>query len=802
MRIRKRDLFYALTLMVVIAAFFPPRAFIPGWLLVSPDSDVITQHLPHQLFVRESVMRDRCLPLWNPYECSGTPAFPNPLYMTFAIPHLFLTPLPPPLALSLGFFIHIALAGIAAYVFARRSGCRPAAAMLGAIAYALGTRSLSHVHAGFYPRSIFYAYIPIIFICIQNCARRPSARSAISLSVCIALSLLAGEPQLLIYTIIFGFIYVLVSGFSRAGGMPGCVPKGALPAALAGAALAIPLAAWYLLPSLRLLPLLTRSWPVAPDPYGLMPSLREMGMLLNPWLPAILGGPNNPPWECAIYIGIVPLALALRAACDRSFRNDLAILGIPALLALLLSCAALAPVHALLGRLITPLGLFRNPARILYLFPFFASVLSARALESILAKQRRIPLFWACGFVAGMCLLIPAYRAAARLDEGRLAASISARAAHFFGKAQLHELRAREIRAQAAAQKAALIHSLRIQALLIALICAAGAACEQPGRPRSLLPIILLLISLADLYYFGQGNLRAYPREKIYPPVPYRKALDAAGPREHRLLDTSVPYAAAFWTALPYYASTAMGISRVDGYTPVNLAAYARYLDRCSGTALPYARWSLTVPRFTRPGLLSLLGTGFLITSAPLEHPSLTLINHYRDFPVFRQFLGEGTIPRLYLYKNTEALPRAWLLPGAEPCPDGDALKRLDGLNPRECALLPAAARRLAGGKPFRGIAVSDHGPNSIEMNFETRAPSCLCTSEVWAPGWTATDNGVPVEVLRINGIYRGVMLDAGRHGIRMAYRPPGLRLGALLSLGTLLFMAASLLAGKRTHTP
>ncbi|MEJ2745545.1 MAG: hypothetical protein P8123_07680 [bacterium] len=92
MKIRRSDIASLGILLVLQMLLFPPAAFNPSNLLASKYSDVITQHLPHQLFIRQTLLRHKRFPIWNPYEFAGTPAFPNPLYLTLAFPHMLLLP--------------------------------------------------------------------------------------------------------------------------------------------------------------------------------------------------------------------------------------------------------------------------------------------------------------------------------------------------------------------------------------------------------------------------------------------------------------------------------------------------------------------------------------------------------------------------------------------------------------------------------------------------------------------------------------------------------------------------------------
>jgi hypothetical protein len=187
--------------------------------------------------------------------------------------------------------------------------------------------------------------------------------------------------------------------------------------------------------------------------------------------------------------------------------------------------------------------------------------------------------------------------------------------------------------------------------------------------------------------------------------------------------------------------------------------------------------------------MLSLLNTGLIISEIPLGHPALETAGEFENVPVFRQFLGSAKIPRLLLYRNRDALPRVWLVPGAEVRGNERLDKNLTATDPHQVALVEPGQQRLSGGEPYRPVPIRRYTPNRIELKLETRLPAYLCLSEIWAPGWRAWDNGRLLEVARINGIFRGMLLDPGNHSIQMRYWPTGLMAGMIISAATAIIL-------------
>ena len=780
-----KDLLCVGLLLTLVAAVFPLPAFSPSNLLATRFSDVITQYLPHQLFVRHTVFRHHRFPFWNPYECAGTPAFPNPLYPALSFPAVLLLPLPPPLAVNLGFFMHLFMAGALTFACARQAGCSRAASLFAGIIYALGARSLTHIQAGLYSRMIFFAYIPLIFLCAERCLGKPSIRSAAWFAISLSLALLTGELQLLIYALVCSAAYAVLRSWITPSGMTGSIsPRRSWACFLSGAILCIPLSAFYLLPSQRLYPLLSRSSALGPGRLDFMPSLREVAAsLCSPGLIGEFSPFGTLPWECALFMGLAPIMLIARCALDRESRRDLMPWGLLAAAAVLLSIKELAPLHAALARLAPSLGQFRNPGRMLYLASFFSAVLAARAFDAAVAGRK--PAFLWLPILAGGMLVYGLLLARVHgASCGGLARNYAHRFEAFFGAAQLGTLDMRHLELGASLFKLDAIRSLLFSLLLIPPLC---LVCALGGRGRirpGLVAFALSSTAFLDLFRASPAFLEVHPLGEIYPPSPLVAAIrDERG--GGRLLDATPPPRAAFWTAFPFYRSTAIGISRVDGYTPVNFTAYARYLDLMSGVPGPLPRWSLGASSVRAPGLLSLLGAGLVLSASPLDLPGLVPIGAFVDVPVYRQFMGGEIEPRLFLFRNRDRLPRAWLVPRVEICPPEREERELTRLDPYAMALVERGALPLSGGEPFRPVPITRYAPGLVEIEVRTDRAAYLCTREIWAPGWTASDTGKPVAVVRTNGIFCGVYLPPGRHEVRVRYLPPGFRIGVAVSLLT-----------------
>lgn len=127
-------------------------------------------------------------------------------------------------------------------------------------------------------------------------------------------------------------------------------------------------------------------------------------------------------------------------------------------------------------------------------------------------------------------------------------------------------------------------------------------------------------------------------------------------------------------------------------------------------------------------------------------------------------------------------LPRVWLAQRVEALDDAAALERMAraDFEPWTTAIVPTDANADAP-DPRGRCAVASHRPERIALRCETAGPALAVVSEQWAPGWTATIDGTPAEVLRADLVLRAVRLPPGRHDVLFSYRTPGLATGAAL---------------------
>lgn len=80
-------------------------------------------------------------------------------------------------------------------------------------------------------------------------------------------------------------------------------------------------------------------------------------------------------------------------------------------------------------------------------------------------------------------------------------------------------------------------------------------------------------------------------------------------------------------------------------------------------------------------------------------------------------------------------------------------------------------------------------GTNHFSGNITTKDNRILCIPFAYNKGWKASDNGKPVKLVKVNGMFCGLHLKAGTHKIHLDYTTPGLKLGAVISFISLILL-------------
>jgi len=419
----ERDLLAGATLLALTLAFFWKIAFTN---LILVGLDVFTYFYPYRAYAAEVIRQGR-LPLWNPYLFMGVPFLANiqtALFYPLNFPFYWL---PVPKMVSWSIVLHVFLAGLFAYFYARRSlGLGRWGAWLAAAVFAFsGFVGAQVEHVNQLNCSV---WLPLLFLLFDRAWGRPLRRFGGSFrttgvfvhrasahcqgdsqpsqgllyvllaGLVVGLQFTAGHTQSSYITLFALGVYAIFPPLWRRWGRKGLWRElgRSLLIYLLVVVIGVALAAVQLLPTWELSRLSVRGGGLSyheAASFSLKPRL-----LLLSLLPTF--GGEEVFSEYIAYLGIVALVLALVGALFQRRHPARPVLIFLTALGLFLGLGAYNPFYFVLYKLVPGFDLFRAPARWLYLYTFGGAMLAGLGADflsySLLTKAEVVgspPLF-------------------------------------------------------------------------------------------------------------------------------------------------------------------------------------------------------------------------------------------------------------------------------------------------------------------------------------------------------------------------------------------------------------------------
>jgi hypothetical protein len=348
-------------------------------------SDICYFFEPAKAFMHESLRAGR-LPLWSPYIFCGYPIAAEGQIATFYPPSLFISwLLPSPAAVNWLLISHLMLAGIAMYFLGRAIGLTPFAAWLSALVFSFSGYLFAHLHH--VALVCAAAWLPAVLLAVERSWQRRSTVLAVLAAAAWAASALCGHPQTVFHISMAVIFWVgwrmLVSRRERERGYWRRAAMLISAVLVLGAGLA----------SVQLLLTAELS---ALAPHGESGSLEYVTSFSL--LPTHLVGLVRPNWqgtpafntysgeryywEYVLYVGLLPLMLAVVGCSDRRGRVWAGV----GLVALALALAKGNPLYMVL-RFVPGFSEFRAPARYIFLFTFAIAILVGYGWQ-VVARSR------------------------------------------------------------------------------------------------------------------------------------------------------------------------------------------------------------------------------------------------------------------------------------------------------------------------------------------------------------------------------------------------------------------------------
>lgn len=156
------------------------------------------------------------------------------------------------------------------------------------------------------------------------------------------------------------------------------------------------------------------------------------------------------------------------------------------------------------------------------------------------------------------------------------------------------------------------------------------------------------------------------------------------------------------------------------------------------------------------------------------------------------------------IYQRTQALPRAYLVSSYEVITDeARMIQRLfdSSFQATASAILEIDPKIEFNASADNHAQITDYTPNRVLIETNNDQPALLVLTDSYYPGWTASVNQIPQEILRVNHSFRGVIVPAGINQVEFTYLPKSFKTGLALSisgLGLISLMSFYLTKSKR----
>jgi hypothetical protein len=716
---------------------------------------------PQLSFLAQSIARGEW-PFWTPFVFAGSPQIADPQSLIFAPPFLALASVNsnPSLAAADAALFALVLAGAAAIVLLfQHRRWHPAAALLAAIVFAFGGSAAWRIqHVG---QIMSYAWWPIAWLCLERALGRSSLTYGIAAGLAAGFMAL-GRDQVAYLAAWHLIAIVLWHILARDDNASRSVRfKQAVLPLLAGVLTGLTVVG---IPIIMTMLLQGDSNRVAIDVAGAERGSLHPAHLLTMIVPKLFGtagpleqhwGPPSPIWGPVdlylarnmghLYLGSLPLAalVGIGIGAGRFGARGIRLTLAATIIMLVYALGRYTPLFGMIYHVMPGVALFRRPADATFLIGGFGAILAGYGLHRLLSDAfiplRNILATAAVLFALGLITAAFVANAKGQLDYATWPL---------------------------------------VQAALAALLALGALIILRRLRAQPILAcLVVAMIMIVDLgWNNGPSESTALPSTTYDVLRPDSADPTIAWLKTHAIKEDARRDRIEL-AGIGFHWPNASLVHRLDntlGYNPVRLKWYADATGAGDHVALPDQRkFSNLMPSY-RSHLANLLGLRFIATGVPIEQIDKTMA--LAPLPLVAR------TPDAFIYENPQALPRVRRLERWRQA-DPDLLiasgQWPDGYDPKRETILPLTAMLPS---VERGPADAPDTPTStrivsygnMEVVVETSGArrGVVVLTDVWHPWWVAEIDGKPVDIMRADAIFRGVVVPAGQREVRFVFRP------------------------------
>ncbi len=696
-------------------------------------TDPVRQLYPWKHLAVENI-KEGHLPLWNPYNFSGTPLVANFQSSVFYPFNFLFFIMPFEYAFSFLIFLQPLLAGFFLYMYLRNQGLKESPSFIGAFSFSFSGFFIAWLEWGTVLHTALY--LPLVLLSIDKLFFYFSKKglfnkSVLSWSIVFILSLvfsfLAGHLQTFFYLAIFVLLYViskLILANKKFRNLIFLIFLFIL-------FLIITFIQWF--PTVNFINLSARSLDIV--------GFNSQGWFI-PWqnliqfiAPDFFGNPSTLNYfgiwnyaEFIGYIGIIPLIFALFALFFRKDKKTL-FFGTIFFISLIF---ALPTVFAKLPyKFELPFISTSQPTRLLFITDFCLSVLAALGFDYFSKRIKRINILYIFGFIFLLFILLWSF---VLFFNGGLISSENLNVAK-------HNL---------------ILPSLIFLASLIAFLAIIIYSQRKKEKASNTilfsLVFVIITISVFDLFRFGLKFETFAKKDYLYPKTEITSFLQKQkGPFRTMSSDSTI---------LPPNFSIMYKLQTLDGYDPLYLQRYAEFMAAMGrgkpDISPPFGFNRIITPQNVSSRLVDFLNVKYVLSKNKLDEPKLNLV--FKNGSVF-------------VYENTKVFPRAFFVINTKLI--NSKQEAINVMFDEKIPLSSVAVVENVGNKDvFKNdwsmgkVEVLEYGENKVILKTTNNGDGFLVLTDSYYPSWKATIDNRETKIYLTDYNYRGIIVPKGEHKI------------------------------------
>ena len=825
----KKDLFYVICILLLILIFFNKvilndEQLLDGnllantgpWAYEGQNISKINVEIPKEKQVNNNLLGDPLndfypkislinkllksgkVPLWNPFILGGTPLLATFQSAIFYPLNLIFTFFNIGSAMTYSILLHLFLGGLFMFLFLRSLKLNRFSSFFGSLVFIFNNYIIGYLQWSVFIHTIIW--LPLALFLVNKIIEKKEWKYSLFLGLVFGIQILAGELELFFYSLFFIVCYLIFRIISTK-------EKDYIKLSfifLVAVLFSICLGAIHLLPAAEFANLSGREYSYS----YVSATASSLPDLIKVIMPNFFGSETQNNYFGSktylesgfFYVGIITLILSIVALLIVKNKIKWFFFGFGALILLLVFKTHL---YALFYYLIPGFSKFARIPRLSFLFIFNIAILASFGLNSLLNKIdkksfkrlfkfNKILLIIASILFIFIILLI----ISKPLIETGSNSFLNSKFMQEKGINLYNSLTGRDLNKilsygfSPIISKISSVINLEILNISLLFLFIFGSLIVltlyyKKKIDIKLLKVLIVLILIVDLFYFSY-NFNTTSKVENYlnetSSIQFLKN-DSELYRIVRFGDKGRGYNQNI-AFLPSNIAMIYKIQDAQGYDGLTLQKYRDFFSLIEPSIISVHNNrinNLMDEKSLNSNLLNILNVKYVLTYEKINNPKYELV-YDTD---------------ILIYKNKEYLPRSFILNEYKVVKNNinEEIKKTDLKNVAIFEEEPKIEELNV--KEYK-VNIEDYNSNNLLIETRSDGNGILFLGDVYYPGWKAYVDGKETKIYKTNYIFRSIYLPKGVHNIEFKYEPLSFKIGAILSVLSLLILISFLNRRKK----